>query len=97
MKFRTARGDRLDRPADAVDPEDERVQVWQRHRLSQIGYDGPASARLVTAAWEAGEQAGLVHRIEDLVGRGATLDQAARIVAPLGTADLDPEGAPDAG
>lgn len=79
-----------------VDPEAIRVRVWQRERLSRIGYDERTAARMVTAAWDDGDHADLVHRIEDLVGRGATLDQAARIVMTVDPYHDEPEGAPHA-
>jgi hypothetical protein len=86
----------MEAPATTVDAEEIRVRIWQRERLSRLGYDHGTAARLVTAAWEDGEHADLVHRIEHLVERGATLDQAARIVMPVGAFDDEPEGAPDA-
>ena len=79
-----------------VEPEEIRVRIWQRERLARLGYDRRTAERLVVAAWDEGDHADLVHRIEDLVGRGATLDQAARIVGPLGPLARQPEGAPDA-
>ena len=98
MRFRSPRAAGLEAPASTVDPEEIRVRIWQRERLSRIGYDARTAARMVTAAWDDGDHADLVHRIEDLVGRGATLDQAARIVMPLEPFDheSEAEGAPHA-
>ena len=65
--------------ADLVD-EGERVRVWQRERLEQLGYERHAAEMIVVAAWEHGEGCDLVHRMTDLLQRGATHTQAARIV-----------------
>jgi hypothetical protein len=86
----------MEAPAMTVDAEEIRVRIWQRERLGRIGYDSRTAARMVTAAWDEGDHADLVHRIEDLVGRGASLDQAARIVMPIGPLADEPEGEPDA-
>ena len=80
----------------SVEAEETRVRVWQRDRLARLGYDSRTAARMVTAAWDDGDHADLVHRIEDLVGRGASLDQAARITMPIGPLADESEGAPDA-
>jgi hypothetical protein len=96
MRFRSPRSAGLEAPVTSVDAEETRVRVWQRERLARIGYDTRAAARMVSAAWDDGDHADLVHRIEDLVGRGATLDQAARIVLPVAPIDHETEGAPDA-
>ncbi|HKV69271.1 MAG TPA: hypothetical protein VJN72_14365 [Gaiellales bacterium] len=87
MRFRTPRD--TETPGAAAtegDPaEQERVQDWQEERLSQLGYEPEIASRVVRAAWLDGNHADLVHRIDDLVQRGATLDQAARIVASVRT------------
>jgi hypothetical protein len=85
MRFRTPREDtEQDRPAkDCSDEEERRVQRWQWEGLGRLGYDADTASLLVTAAWVHGEHTDLVHRIEQLIGRGATLDQAARIVVPV--------------
>jgi hypothetical protein len=71
--------------ADAEAAEEARVQDWQEQRLEQLGYRRDTASRVVRAAWLDGDHSDLVHRIEDLVQRGATLDQAARIVASVRT------------
>ena len=86
----------METPETSVDAEEARVRIWQLERLGRIGYDSGSAARIVTAAWDEGEHADLVHRIEDLVGRGATLDQAARIVMPVEPLYPELEGASDA-
>ena len=96
MRFRTPQAAGTEAPDSLVDAEETRVRIWQLERLGRIGYDSPTAARIVTAAWDEGEHADLVHRIEDLVGRGATLDQAARIVMPVGPPYPELEGAADA-
>jgi hypothetical protein len=69
--------------ADAA--EEARVQDWQEERLEHLGYRRDTASRVVRTAWMDGNHTDLVHRIEDLVQRGATLDQAARIVASVRT------------
>ena len=96
MRFRSPRAAGMETRETSVDPEEIRVRIWQRERLSRLGYDARSAARMVTAAWEDGDHADLVHRIEHLVGRGATLDQAARIMMPVGPLEDEPEGEPDA-
>lgn len=59
------------------------MQDWQAERLEQLGYSPDVATRVVRAAWLDGNHTDLVHRIEYLVQRGATLDQAARIVASV--------------
>ena len=86
----------MEAPTATVDQEATRVRIWQLERLNRIGYDSRSASRIVTAAWDEGDHADLVHRIEDLLGRGATLDQAARIVMPIGPVHAEPEGAADA-
>ena len=71
------------RTADPREAEEVRVRAWQTQRLSRLGYESNAASRVVRAAWGEGEHTDLVHRIEELIGRGATLEQAARIVAPV--------------
>jgi len=61
------------------------VQDWQTERLEQLGYGPDLATRVVRAAWLDGNHTDLVHRIEELVQRGATLDQASRIVAAVRT------------
>ena len=61
------------------------MQDWQAERLQQLGYGPEIASRVVRAAWLDGNHSDLVHRIEDLVQRGATLDQASRIVALVRT------------
>ena len=68
--------------ADQPDEELQRVRDWQREQLGRLGYRPGAAAMLVADAWMIGEHSDLVHQIEDLLSRGATLDQAARIVVP---------------
>jgi hypothetical protein len=68
--------------ADQPDAEPERVREWQRERLGRLGYRPGVAATLVADAWTIGEHHDLVHQIEDLLARGATLEQAARIVVP---------------
>jgi hypothetical protein len=63
--------------------EEARVQDWQVERLEQLGYGPEVAMRVVRAAWLDANHTDLVHRIEDLVQRGATLDQAARIVVSV--------------
>jgi hypothetical protein len=72
-------------PADTDAAEEARVQDWQAERLQQLGYGPEIASRVVRAAWLDGNHSDLVHRIEDLVQRGATLDQASRIVASVRT------------
>jgi hypothetical protein len=71
--------------ADADTADEARVQDWQAERLGQLGYRPEIASRVVRAAWLDANHTDLVHRIEDLVQRGATLDQAARIVASVRT------------
>ncbi|HET8806396.1 MAG TPA: hypothetical protein VFM47_07990 [Gaiellales bacterium] len=47
--------------------------------LILIGYDPTTARRVVREAWARGESGDLVHRVFDLIGRGASHDQAARI------------------
>ena len=77
-------------PSAAEAAEEARVQDWQEQRLGQLGYQPELASRVVRAAWLDGEHTDLVHRIEDLVERGATLDQAARIVASVRTDSEEP-------
>jgi hypothetical protein len=84
---------------DADAAEEARVQDWQEQRLGRLGYRPETASRVVRAAWTEGNHTDLVHRIEDLVHRGATLDQAARILVSVRT-DVEepavPGGATDA-
>ncbi len=85
---------------DADVAEAARVQEWQQQRLGRLGYRPETATRVVRAAWMDGEHTDLVHRIEDLVHRGATLDQAARIVVSVPTDVEEPAmqgGGHDAG
>jgi hypothetical protein len=87
MRFRSPR-DAETAGAGAVETdaaEEARVQDWQTERLEQLGYGPDIATRVVRAAWLDGNHTDLVHRIEDLVQRGATLDQASRIVAAVRT------------
>ncbi len=87
MRFRSSR-DTDTTGAFGADPdpaEEVRVQDWQAERLGQLGYGPDIASRVVRTAWMDGNHTDLVHRIEDLVQRGATLDQAARIVASVRT------------
>jgi hypothetical protein len=59
--------------------EAARIREWQREQLMRIGYDRSAARRLVREAWACGESGDLVHRVTNLIGRGASHDQAARI------------------
>jgi hypothetical protein len=87
MRFRTPRDTETAGAAttDTDAAEEARVQDWQAERLEQLGYGPEVATRVVRAAWLDGNHTDLVHRIEDLVQRGATLDQAARIVASVRT------------
>lgn len=87
MRFRSPRDGETAAiaPSEAEAAEEARVQDWQQERLAQLGYQPELALRVVRAAWLDGEHTDLVHRIEDLVQRGATLDQAARIVASVRT------------
>jgi hypothetical protein len=67
---------------DLLAEEIQRVREWQRERLGRLGYRPGAAAMLVADAWMCGEHNDLVHQVEDLLTRGATLDQAARIIVP---------------
>jgi ribosomal protein L3 len=96
MRFPYPREAGPEAPVQTVEPEETRVRIWQRERLGRMGYDRRTAERLVVVAWDEGDHADFVHRIEDLVARGATLDQAARIVTPAGLLGPGPEGAPDA-
>jgi hypothetical protein len=96
MRFRSPR-DTASETLETAGPreaEEVRVRAWQAERLNQLGYESTAASRVVRAAWGEGEHADLVHRIEELIGRGATLDQAARIVAPVGHVHCDGDGEP---
>jgi hypothetical protein len=59
--------------------EEQRVRSWQCDRLEELGYERSAAEMIVIEAWERGEGSDLVHRVTDLIGRGATHTQAARI------------------
>jgi hypothetical protein len=61
------------------DDEPARIREWQRAQLMRIGYDSTSARRIVRDAWARGENRDLVHRVCDLIGRGATPEQAARI------------------
>jgi hypothetical protein len=61
------------------DDEPARIRAWQREQLMRIGYDRATARRIVLDAWARGESGDLVHRVSDLIGRGASRDQAARI------------------
>jgi hypothetical protein len=61
------------------DDEPARIRAWQREQLMRIGYDRTAARRIVREAWACGEGGDLVHRLFDLIGRGASHEQAARI------------------
>jgi hypothetical protein len=93
MRFRSPRETDLadSGPIEAAAAEAIRVKDWQEERLSRLGYGRRAASKVVRAAWVDGEHTDLVHRIEELIGRGATLDQAARIAAPVGHLDMEPE------
>jgi hypothetical protein len=45
----------------------------------RIGYDRATARRIVRDAWTRGESGDLVHRVTNLIGRGASHEQAARI------------------
>jgi hypothetical protein len=85
MRFRSPRDTETAGAAAAESDaaEEARVQDWQAERLEQLGYNPDIATRVVRAAWLDGNHTDLVHRIEDLVHQGATLDQAARIVASV--------------
>jgi len=55
------------------------IRAWQREQLMRIGYDRATARRIVRDAWTRGESGDLVHRVFDLIGRGASHEQAARI------------------
>lgn len=59
--------------------EPARIRAWQREQLMRIGYDRATARRIVRDAWTRGESGDLVHRVFDLIGRGASHEQAARI------------------
>jgi len=59
--------------------EPARIRAWQREQLMRIGYDRATARRIVRDAWTRGESGDLVHRVFDLIGRGASREQAARI------------------
>lgn len=61
------------------DDEPARIRAWQREQLMLIGYDLTMARRIVRDAWARGESGDLVHRVFDLIGRGASHEQAARI------------------
>jgi hypothetical protein len=89
MRFRTFPGaEPDDTPVDDERADDARVHDWQMEQLQRLGYHSSAASLVLMAAWLHGEQADLVHRIERLVHRGASLDQAARIVVPMGSTTL---------
>jgi hypothetical protein len=67
----------LDYAGEADEPA--RIREWQREQLMQIGYDRATARRVVRDAWACGESGDLVHRVIDLIGRGASHEQAARI------------------
>ena len=52
--------------------EPARIREWQREQLMRIGYDRATARRIV-------RDADLVHRVINLLGRGASREQAARI------------------
>jgi len=64
--------------AEQID-EVERVRSWQCDRLGELGYERGEAEMMVIEAWDRGEGSGLVHRVTDLIDRGATHVQAARI------------------
>ncbi len=103
MHFRSPRDTATETLAttDRREAEEVRVREWQAQRLSRLGYESRTASQVVRAAWGEGDHTDLVHRIEELIGRGATLDQAARIVAPVGhldaTVTASRKGGPDAG
>ncbi len=78
--------------AEQPDEEFQRVRNWQLERLSHLGYAPGIAEMLVIDAWMCDEHCDLVHRIEDLLSRGATLDQAARIVVPAVEPDVQLAG-----
>lgn len=92
MRFRSPRDTEAAGAASAETDaaEEARVQDWQAERLEQLGYGPETATRVVRAAWLDGNHSDLVHRIDDLVQRGATLDQAARIVASVRTEAEEP-------
>jgi len=61
------------------DDEPARIRAWQREQLMLIGYDLTMARRIVRDAWARSESGDLVHRVFDLIGRGASHEQAARI------------------
>lgn len=61
------------------DDEPARIREWQCDQLMRIGYDRATARRIVRGAWACGESGDLVHRVINLIGRGASHDQAARI------------------
>jgi hypothetical protein len=56
-----------------------RIREWQREQLMRIGYDRVTARRIVRDAWLCGESGDLVHRVTNLIARGASHEQAARI------------------
>lgn len=83
MRFRNHREDPAPELEQMEEGEDERIRRWQSGRLAQLGYEPDVAAAIVLNAWTEGDHHDLAHRIEALIGRGATLDQAARIVVPV--------------
>jgi len=63
----------------AADNEPARIRAWQREQLMRLGYDPSTARRIVREASARGESGDLVHRVFDLIDRGASRDQAARI------------------
>ena len=61
------------------DHEPARIREWKREQLMRVGYDRATARRIVRDAWARGESGDLVHRVINLIGRGASHEQAARI------------------
>ena len=60
--------------------DDKQLIAWQAEALRRLGYRASTAEGLVAIAWLNGDQADLAHRIADLLHRGATHSQAARIM-----------------
>ena len=61
--------------------EPARIRAWQREQRMRMGYDRATARRIVRDAWTRGESGDLVHRVFDLIGRGASHEQAVRIAS----------------
>jgi hypothetical protein len=103
MRFRSPRDTATGTlaPTDRREAEEVRVREWQAQRLSRLGYESRAASQVVRAAWGEGDHTDLVHRIEELIGRGRPSTRRrgswrrSAISMPMETASR--KGGPDAG